>query len=154
MMSVSVLLAQPSSADLIIHNARIYTVDARNPIAEAIAVRADRVARVGTNVQVLQLKGASTRMIDASQATIVPGLQDSHGHFVALGSLLETLNLRGTTSYEQVIDSESLLGSLEEGKLADLVVLSKDIMRVAPKETLTTTVRMTIIGGEVVFEQR
>jgi predicted amidohydrolase YtcJ len=50
--------------------------------------------------------------------------------------------------------AETRLGSLEAGKLADLVVLSKDIMRVAPAEILTTSVRMTIVGGEVVFNSR
>ena len=44
-----------------------------------------------------------------------------------------------------------MTGSLESGKLADFVVLSKDIMRVAPPEILTTTVRMTIVGGEIVY---
>jgi predicted amidohydrolase YtcJ len=47
--------------------------------------------------------------------------------------------------------AETLLGSLEAGKLADLVVLSKDIMRVAPPEIVTTNVRMTIVGGEIVY---
>jgi predicted amidohydrolase YtcJ len=48
--------------------------------------------------------------------------------------------------------AESLTGSLEAGKLADLVVVSKDIMRVPPAEILETTVRMTIVGGEIVYE--
>ncbi len=48
---------------------------------------------------------------------------------------------------------ESALGSLEPGKLADFVVLSKDVMRVPPREIPGTTVRMTVIGGEVVYEQ-
>ena len=47
--------------------------------------------------------------------------------------------------------AETLMGTLEAGKLADLVVLSKDVMRVPPPEMLTTTVRMTIVGGEVVY---
>jgi hypothetical protein len=47
--------------------------------------------------------------------------------------------------------AETRLGTLEAGKLADLVVLSKDIMRVAPPEILTTSVRMTIVGGEIVY---
>ena len=46
--------------------------------------------------------------------------------------------------------AEKNLGSLEVGKLADLVMLSADIMSVPPAEILTTTVRMTIIGGEFV----
>ena len=47
--------------------------------------------------------------------------------------------------------AEALTGSLEAGKLADLVMLSNDIMQVAPKEILSTTVRMTMIGGEIVY---
>ena len=47
--------------------------------------------------------------------------------------------------------AETLMGSLESGKLADFVILSKDIMRVAAPEILTTTVRMTIVGGEIVY---
>jgi predicted amidohydrolase YtcJ len=47
--------------------------------------------------------------------------------------------------------AEALLGTLEAGKLADLVVLSKDIMRVPSSEILTTSVRMTMVGGEIVY---
>jgi predicted amidohydrolase YtcJ len=48
--------------------------------------------------------------------------------------------------------AESLSGSLEVGKLADLVVLSRDIMRVSPPDMLETRVRMTIVGGETVYD--
>jgi predicted amidohydrolase YtcJ len=48
--------------------------------------------------------------------------------------------------------AEMLTGSIESGKLADLLVLSKDIMRVAPRDILMTTVRMTIVGGEIVYQ--
>jgi predicted amidohydrolase YtcJ len=48
---------------------------------------------------------------------------------------------------------EEQLGSLEPGKLADFVVLSRDIMRVPPKEILTTEVTLTVIGGEIVYEK-
>jgi predicted amidohydrolase YtcJ len=47
--------------------------------------------------------------------------------------------------------AETVVGSLEAGKLADLVVLSRDILRVPTREILTTTVRMTMIGGEIVY---
>jgi len=49
--------------------------------------------------------------------------------------------------------AEALTGSLEAGKLADMVVLSKDITQVPPREILSTVVRMTIVGGEVVYER-
>jgi predicted amidohydrolase YtcJ len=52
----------------------------------------------------LALKGAATRVIDARQATIVPGQHDAHGHFTGLGASLQNLDLTGTASYQQVIE--------------------------------------------------
>ena len=95
--------AQDAPADLIFHHATIYTADDRLPRAEAIAIRGDRIAAVGPLPDVVRLKGPSTRMVDVGGATIVPGLHDSHGHFVALGASRQTLDLRGTTSYEQIV---------------------------------------------------
>jgi hypothetical protein len=91
-------------ADLILHNARIYTVDASNPAAEAIAVRGERIAQVGSTAAVLRLGGPNTRVMDLRQATVVPGLHDAHGHVTNLGTSLLTLELRGTRSYEQVVE--------------------------------------------------
>jgi predicted amidohydrolase YtcJ len=48
--------------------------------------------------------------------------------------------------------AETLTGSIEAGKLADLLVLSHDIMRVPPRDVLTTTVRMTIVAGETIYQ--
>jgi hypothetical protein len=97
-------LAQAAAApDLILHDARIYTMDANRPTAEAIAMRGDRIARVGTNAEVLALRGSATRVVDVAGATIVPGLQDAHGHFAGLGASMQSIDLRGTTSYEQVV---------------------------------------------------
>jgi predicted amidohydrolase YtcJ len=89
--------------DLILHNARIYTVDANRPTAEAIAIRSDRIVRVGTNADVLGLRGSNTRLVNVAGATIVPGLQDAHGHFTGLGASMQSIDLRGTTSYEQIV---------------------------------------------------
>ena len=93
----------PAPADLILHNATIHTVDASRPAARAIAVRGSVIAEVGTDDDVLALRGPATRVIDAGGATIVPGLQDAHGHVAGLGSNLQTLDFRGTTSFEQVV---------------------------------------------------
>jgi len=88
---------------LILHNARIYTVDANRQTAEAIAIRGDRIVRVGANTEVLPLRGSATRVIDMSGGTIVPGLEDAHGHFTGLGASMQSIDLRGTTTYEQVV---------------------------------------------------
>jgi predicted amidohydrolase YtcJ len=95
--------AQEAPADLILHNAKIYTVDDAAPRAEAIAIRGDRIAAVGTSVEMLKRKGPSTRIIDARGAAVIPGLQDSHGHFTGLGASLQVLRLRGTRNWEQIV---------------------------------------------------
>lgn len=95
----------PEPADLILHNARIYTADEKNPTAEAIAIRGDRIVRVGTSEAVLPLAGAMTKVIDSGGATLVPGLHDAHGHFAELGASLQMLDLRGTAGYQQVVDA-------------------------------------------------
>src|ERR671923_776099 len=96
-------LAQEAPADLILHNAKIYTADDARPRAEAIAIRGDRIAALGTSAEILKLKGASTRVMDVRGAAIVPGLHDSHGHFTGLGASLQVLRLRGTRNWEQIV---------------------------------------------------
>jgi predicted amidohydrolase YtcJ len=91
-------------ADLIVHNAQVYTVNAAQPVAQAVASRGDRIVFVGANSGAMALRGPSTRLIDAGGATLVPGLQDAHGHFLRLGASLQILNLRGTTSFEQIVE--------------------------------------------------
>jgi hypothetical protein len=100
------LLAQGTSAPptLIFHHARIYTVDAANTISEAIALQDDRIVRVGSDADVLKLRASSTRVVDLGGAAVLPGLHDAHGHFTGLGAFLQSLNLRGTTSYQQIVD--------------------------------------------------
>jgi predicted amidohydrolase YtcJ len=71
-------LAQP--ADLIVHNGKVLTVDAKFSTAEAVAVRDGKVLAVGTSADVLKLKGEKTRVIDATGNTVMPGLYDSHTH--------------------------------------------------------------------------
>jgi predicted amidohydrolase YtcJ len=94
----------PTPATLIVHNAQVYTVHDAQPRAEAVAVRGDRIVLVGTSPEALALGGPQTRVIDAGGATLVPGIQDAHGHFTNLGASLQVLQLRGTTSYEQIVE--------------------------------------------------
>ncbi len=72
--------AEDAPADLIIHNARIVTVDAKSRITQAVAVRQGRIQAVGDNAEVLKRKGPGTRVIDAGGKMILPGLYDSHTH--------------------------------------------------------------------------
>jgi predicted amidohydrolase YtcJ len=102
--AASVPHAQTPAPDLIIENATVYTVDERHPTAEAIGIRGDRIVFVGSRAEAAKLKGPATRVIDAGGATVVPGLQDSHGHFTGLGESLQSLDLRGTTSYDEIVE--------------------------------------------------
>ena len=72
------LAAQP--ADLILQNAKIITVDSRFRIAQAIAIRGDRIAAVGPNSTILRLRGPKTEVVDLKGKTVLPGLIDSHTH--------------------------------------------------------------------------
>jgi predicted amidohydrolase YtcJ len=102
--SAAVLAAQPMSPpDLVIHGARVHTVNEREPLAEAVAIAGGRFVAVGANASVLALATPATRRIDAQGATIVPGFQDAHGHVLGLGESLERLDLRETRSLEELV---------------------------------------------------
>ena len=73
-------IADPRPADLILHNGKIVTVDAKFTVHEAIAVSKGRIDRVGGNAAVLGFKGPFTRVIDLKGKTVLPGLIDSHVH--------------------------------------------------------------------------
>ena len=90
-------------ADLIVTNARIYTVDESRPVAQAMAVRDGRVLFVGSERGAAALTGAGTRVVDAVGRTVIPGMVDAHAHFLGLGQALRTVSLVGTSSYDEVI---------------------------------------------------
>src|ERR1051326_290660 len=76
-----VLADEPKGpADLIIHHAKVVTVDAKFTVAEAVAVKDGRIVAVGDDDVILKLRGPDTRVIDAQQQTVMPGLYDSHTH--------------------------------------------------------------------------
>jgi predicted amidohydrolase YtcJ len=83
-MFVGNLSAQPS-ADLIICNAKVITLDENNPRAEAVAVTGNKITAVGNNKSVLGLKKAKTTVVDAKGRTVIPGLFDSHLHVIRGG---------------------------------------------------------------------
>lgn len=81
---LTLFLAAPGRAadppDLLVVNGKIVTVDAGFTIAEAMAIRGDRIQAVGTNAAMSALAGPDTQKIDAGGRTIIPGLIDSHVH--------------------------------------------------------------------------
>jgi predicted amidohydrolase YtcJ len=95
--------AQVESADLIFKNGNVYTVNERQPRAEAIAVKGDRVIFVGSNAEVKKYEGKATRVVDLKGKTVVPGMTDAHNHLIGVGLREMTLNLEGTASLEDLL---------------------------------------------------
>ena len=84
-------LGDPAAPDTIVVNARVYTVDAKQPTAQAFAVKEGRFLAVGSNDDIRRLAGAGTKVLDAAQMTIVPGFNDSHNHAPGNELLYEVL---------------------------------------------------------------
>lgn len=98
------LAAQQPPADLIVTNARIYTVDTNRPLAEAMAIREGRILFVGSNRGAEALAGPRTERMDLRGRTVIPGMVDAHAHLLSLGMSLRRVDLVGTRSYEEVIE--------------------------------------------------
>jgi hypothetical protein len=85
-------------AELIITNARVWTVDAKQPRAEAIAILGDRIVAVGGASEIDQWRGDTTRVIDARGHLLLPGFDDAHVHFSSGGLSLDSIHLRDAPS--------------------------------------------------------
>lgn len=90
-------------ATLVVVNADIHTAAAAHPRARALAVRDDRIVAVGDPASVRALIGPATRVVDLKGRTLLPGLIDSHGHMLGLGTRLSDVEVVGTASYDAVI---------------------------------------------------
>jgi predicted amidohydrolase YtcJ len=93
----------PAAADLIVTNARIYTVDDGHPFVSALAVRDGKVAFVGSVREALLLRGSNTRVLDAAGRTVIPGMVDAHAHLFGLGEFLRSIDLTDTRSFDDIV---------------------------------------------------
>jgi predicted amidohydrolase YtcJ len=78
--------AQQPAADVILSNGKIITVDDRFTIAQAVAVRGDRIVAVGSNQEIARLAGPATRRIDLRGRAVTPGIIDNHMHLLRYGT--------------------------------------------------------------------
>src|SRR5438128_5805038 len=81
-------------ADLVVLNAKIWTVNPKQPEAEALAVLRDRIVFVGSTAQAKKLIGPKTRVLDLAGQRVVPGFHDSHVHLLASGMRLAQVALK------------------------------------------------------------
>ncbi len=91
-------------ADIILTNARVYTVDANHAAAEAVAIVGDRIVAVGTNAEIDAWRNDRTKVIDGRGHLLLPGFNDAHVHFVSGGMQLDSINLREAPTPEAFRD--------------------------------------------------
>ena len=92
----------PVAADTVIVNARIYTVNAQQPWAEALAIGGDKILAVGSTKEVAVYRGPSTKVIDAQGKLILPGFTDCHIHFMEGSLVLTQVDLNGSKSVAEI----------------------------------------------------
>jgi len=89
-------------ADIILSNGHIYTSNPAQPWADAIAIRGDKIIAVGTNAQVLALRGPRTQSFDLGGRMAMPGIIDTHTHFVEGSEILAGVSVAGLASVDAV----------------------------------------------------
>jgi predicted amidohydrolase YtcJ len=104
---IAAALAFPSlglaQADLIVRNAHIWTVNPKQPQAEALAVLNGRFVAVGSEAAVMRWQGPHTRVVDAKGNRLLPGFNDAHVHFSDGGAALSAVQLTGVTSLKEFV---------------------------------------------------
>ncbi len=141
----------PASADLILVNGKIITMDARDSIAQALAIREGKILAVGTNERIRKLASPGARVLDLHGLTVTPGLIDSHCHFDET-SILYELDLSQLTNIAEVVDmvrrkaaqlkpGEWITGAgWDESKLAELrYVRATDLDPASPNNPVWLT---------------
>lgn len=104
------LQAQPATPDIVILNARVYTGVTAAPWAEAVSIRADRILEVGPSAAIRKQAGASTRVIDAGDRLVIPGINDAHIH---AGGAPPHTPLEGPSAFEQDPTLDEVLGRIK-----------------------------------------
>ncbi|MFK7748727.1 MAG: amidohydrolase, partial [Kordia sp.] len=94
--------AQKETVDMILTNAKVYTVDAEFSQAEAFAIKDGKFVAVGSTNDILEKYEAEKKM-DVNGSTVLPGFIDAHCHFYRLGTDKQSVDLVGTESFEEVI---------------------------------------------------
>ena len=90
--------------DLIVINGQVYTGE-DDELAEAVAVRGNKVVRVGSNREVQRLRRAQTTVVDANGGAVLPGFNDAHAHLVSGGLSLDQISLDAATTVEEIKDT-------------------------------------------------
>lgn len=108
--------AAAQTADLVFHNATVWTVSDKLPPAQAVAVKGGKILAVGADEAVLKHRGPETRVLDLKGAFVLPGFIDSHVHVASAASFLE-FNVMTVTEQKQFVRRvEELVKELPKGE--------------------------------------
>jgi predicted amidohydrolase YtcJ len=110
-------MAQVITADLVVTNANIRTMDARRTVAKSMAVLNGRIVAIGPDSGTKAWIGSRTRVIDAKGRTIIPGFNDSHVHFMGTGEQLASVDLRDAKTPEEFVARiKAFAAKLQKGR--------------------------------------
>ncbi|MCI0487618.1 MAG: amidohydrolase [Blastocatellia bacterium] len=99
---ISTVQSSAQTADLILHNGVVWTVDNRNSTAQAVAIRGDKIIAVGSDSDILKLRGPDTQAIDLKGRLLLPGFNDNHVHFASAAQFYE-FNIMKTSAQEDFV---------------------------------------------------
>jgi predicted amidohydrolase YtcJ len=100
---MSGITAGAETAERIFLHGNIYTVNDKQPSAQAIAVKGGRIIFVGSNADAEKFRADKTHIVDLAGKTVTPGFTDSHCHIFGIGEREMTLNLEGTNTREDFL---------------------------------------------------
>ncbi len=92
------------SPDLVVLNSKIYTLDAKDTLAQAVAVKDGRFLAIGSDAEIAKLAGPNTQRIDLGGRAVIPGIFDSHVHMMEAGAKLSAIRLDECTSPEEMME--------------------------------------------------
>ena len=102
--AAAALVAQDvkNQADTVVIHGRVYTLDAKQPWAQAVAIRGDKIIAVGDDSAIAKFRGPGTKIIDAAGQLVLPGFVDCHIHFIDGAFSLGRVNLAGAKDVSEI----------------------------------------------------
>jgi predicted amidohydrolase YtcJ len=91
-----------NAADTVVLHGRIYTLNSKQPWAQALAIRGDKIVAVGDDATIAKFRGADTKVIDAAGQLVLPGFVDCHIHFMDGALSLGRVNLEGAKDVAEI----------------------------------------------------
>ena len=166
-LALTIPLAAPSpargqqSADVLLVDAVIHTMDPERPEAEALAVVGGEIVALGASSELIaRYRGPDTEVIEAGGATVLPGLIDAHGHVMGLGRALRILDLVGTESAEEIAEIARKLRKDAEALKAEYEAKAKSAEKEAAsiveraKHDAEAIVAQAKLNAEALVERR